>query len=216
MPRRTKPEAEHTRETVLDAAIQVFLDQGVARATLEDIGRVAGTTRGAVYWHFHSKINLLIAIDERVRLFGEEVLAKVGSYNGPDPLGELGRALIAAFEIIESDPHLRPMLTVLLLRCEYTSEMAPMRERQQRSNEALRAELGRISRLAAKAGLLAPPWRPETAVTALHALLTGLIHNWLQDAEFRLAVDGGDAVRSLMMSMGVSSPSAAARSTSEA
>ena len=48
MARRTKAEAEQTREQILDAAEAVFLDRGVARASLAEIAQAAGVTRGAV------------------------------------------------------------------------------------------------------------------------------------------------------------------------
>ena len=58
MARRTKAEAEQTREQILDAAETVFLRRGVARASLEEIAKAAGVTRGAVYWHFRNKADL--------------------------------------------------------------------------------------------------------------------------------------------------------------
>ena len=62
MARRTKEEAEQTRNAVLTAASQVFLERGVARATLEEVAQAAGVTRGAVYWHFRDKVDLFLAI----------------------------------------------------------------------------------------------------------------------------------------------------------
>ncbi len=75
--RRTKEQAEQTREAILDAAEQVFFQRGVSRASLEEIGRVAGVTRGAVYWHFKDKLDLFLAIEERVRLPQEQMLAQL-------------------------------------------------------------------------------------------------------------------------------------------
>ncbi len=43
-----KEQAEQTREAILAAAEQVFYERGVSRASLEEISRVAGVTRGAV------------------------------------------------------------------------------------------------------------------------------------------------------------------------
>ena len=48
--RRTKEDAFATRNSLLDAAEQVFYEQGVARASLNEIAQRAGATRGAVYW----------------------------------------------------------------------------------------------------------------------------------------------------------------------
>jgi hypothetical protein len=42
---------QEAQSAVLAAAIDVFLERGVTRATLEQIARAAGVTRGAIYWH---------------------------------------------------------------------------------------------------------------------------------------------------------------------
>ena len=66
MARRTKDEAEKTRNAILDAAEHVFNEHGVARTSLEEIARAANVTRGAVYWHFKDKIALCEAMLQRV------------------------------------------------------------------------------------------------------------------------------------------------------
>lgn len=52
MVRRTKEEAQETRQQILEAAEKAFHARGVARTTLADIAKLAGVTRGAIYWHF--------------------------------------------------------------------------------------------------------------------------------------------------------------------
>ena len=59
MARKTKQEAENTRNTILNAATQVLLARGIAQTHIEDIAREAGLTRGAIYWHFTNKADLL-------------------------------------------------------------------------------------------------------------------------------------------------------------
>ena len=59
MARRTKEEAQETRQAILDAAVRVFAQQGVANASLTDIAQEAGVTRGAIYWHFANKADLI-------------------------------------------------------------------------------------------------------------------------------------------------------------
>lgn len=68
MARKTKEDTQATREGILDAAEACFHEHGVARTTLEMIGARAGYTRGAVYWHFKNKSEVLAAIVERVHL----------------------------------------------------------------------------------------------------------------------------------------------------
>ena len=54
--RRTKAEAEQTREDILNAAIDMFYKDGVSKTTLNGIATHAGVTRGAIYWHFKNKM----------------------------------------------------------------------------------------------------------------------------------------------------------------
>ena len=48
MARRTKEDAEATRNKLLDAALEVFYAKGVAGASLTDVAVAASVTRGAV------------------------------------------------------------------------------------------------------------------------------------------------------------------------
>ncbi|KUJ92268.1 MAG: TetR family transcriptional regulator, partial [Pseudomonas sp. 63_8] len=62
MARRTKAEAQATRALILDAAEQVFHAQGVSHASLAEVAKAAGVSRGAIYWHFENKIDLFQAM----------------------------------------------------------------------------------------------------------------------------------------------------------
>jgi AcrR family transcriptional regulator len=68
---RTKP-PEVRREEILDAAQLLFLKQGVASTTIDDVAAGADIAKGTIYLHFPSKQELLIALGER---FAEKHLA---------------------------------------------------------------------------------------------------------------------------------------------
>ena len=63
-------------DALLDAALRVFRDRGVAHTSLEEVAAAAGVTRGAVYWHFKDKADLFTALCERVQLPMEAMLAR--------------------------------------------------------------------------------------------------------------------------------------------
>ncbi len=54
-----------TRERLLDAAFEVFAEQGVHASTVEQIVERAGFTRGAFYSNFTTKEELFVALMER-------------------------------------------------------------------------------------------------------------------------------------------------------
>lgn len=64
--RRTHEDAEKTRQTILDASIQVFIKKGYTHTTMDDISNAANVTRGAVYWHFKNKEDILIELADSI------------------------------------------------------------------------------------------------------------------------------------------------------
>ncbi|WP_341715208.1 TetR family transcriptional regulator, partial [Limnobacter sp.] len=75
MVRKTKEEAQETRNLILDTAEAVFSEKGVSRTTLNDIAKAADLTRGAIYWHFKNKADLFDAMLQRVILPMDEFIA---------------------------------------------------------------------------------------------------------------------------------------------
>lgn len=62
MVRRTREDAQRTKETILNVAKELFCRNGYDRTNLCDIATEAGVTRGAVYWHFTNKDTLFIEL----------------------------------------------------------------------------------------------------------------------------------------------------------
>lgn len=55
--------AARTREALLRAAAEAFVDEGFARATLTNISRKAGVSYGALHFHFENKDSLAQAVE---------------------------------------------------------------------------------------------------------------------------------------------------------
>lgn len=194
MPRRTKAEAEATREALLDAAEEVFYDNGVARTSLEQIARHAGMTRGAVYWHFKNKADLFHALLDRVRMPFEELLEEVRSTSEVEsPLETLRLACLNGLPRIEQ-PHARRIHSILLHRCEFFSDINPL-EMQNRLVDECQAGMREQFRHAHDQGLLVPHLSPDTASRLLQSTLSGLIHDWLRNPErFSLQGEGSELI----------------------
>ena len=56
---------EMTRQHLLDAAAIVFARKGFHGATLDEVAKLAGFTKGAVYSNFKSKDDLFLALLEQ-------------------------------------------------------------------------------------------------------------------------------------------------------
>jgi AcrR family transcriptional regulator len=52
------------RSRILDAAAEAFMATGFANATIDDIAREVGATKGLVYYHFRSKFDIFLAVYE--------------------------------------------------------------------------------------------------------------------------------------------------------
>ena len=63
--RKTKEEAAKTKNKILKSALKVFLKNGYSKTSLADIAENAGYTRGAVYWHFKDKSEILEKINSK-------------------------------------------------------------------------------------------------------------------------------------------------------
>ncbi len=85
MVRKTKEEAQETRNAILDAAEVVFQEHGVSRTSLAEIAKAAGVTRGAIYWHFENKADLFDAMIQRVFGLLELKLAELEAENNANP-----------------------------------------------------------------------------------------------------------------------------------
>jgi AcrR family transcriptional regulator len=78
---------QQTRDTLLQAAAQVFAERGFHGASLDDVARVAGFTKGAVYSNFKGKDDLFLAVLEaRYQRILSSLQATL--YDGTDDLKE--------------------------------------------------------------------------------------------------------------------------------
>ena len=193
MARRTKADAQATRESLLDAAEQLFQARGVSRTSLNDIAVAAGATRGAIYWHFKDKADLVNAMMERVSLPLEQMLAHEQLVQAQDPVAELHAAMLEVLRLIATDAQTRRVLQIATHKVEYVDELGPVQSRHLRVHAEC---LQRNRQTLAKAFALravTPPVPLDTAVLGLQVLLEGLVNQWLLDPAGFDLVQAGSA-----------------------
>lgn len=180
MVRRTKEDAVATRNSLLDAAEQVFYDKGVSRASLGDIAQAAGATRGAIYWHFKDKADLFNAMMDRVTLPLECAygFGGVGVEDGA-PLWRLRGAVRAVLRAVTTDERARRVFEIAMYKVEYVQELDAVRDRHVMACEGFRAKLREDVVSAAKAQGLALPMSADVAAMGLWALFDGLLQGWM-------------------------------------
>jgi TetR/AcrR family acrAB operon transcriptional repressor len=179
MARRTKEDALATRNALLDAAERVFLAQGVAGTSLNDIAQAAGTTRGAIYWHFRDKADLFNAMMDRVALPLQRALSLVDAEPEADPLPGLKKALRAALKQAVEDPQTRRVFEVATHKVEYVDSLCAVRARHLEMRELWVQRFRKVLLQSARVRGRRLPVPAEVAAHGLHALLDGFIQNWL-------------------------------------
>ncbi|MDO5692717.1 MAG: TetR family transcriptional regulator [Pseudomonadota bacterium] len=185
MARRTKEEALATREALLNAAELMFEQRGVSRTSLANIAKAAGVTRGAVYWHFKDKVDLFNAMMERVTLPLESELAGVADAPG-DPIDALAMQLQRSVGQIANDTRTQRVLNIAIMMVEHVEDLWPVRERHE---QAHRLNVQRVREVFERASALrhhALPASAQVLAEGFHAMVSGLIHNWLLGRAFDL------------------------------
>lgn len=205
MVRRTKTEALATRNSLLDAAEQLFQARGVSRTSLNDIAMAAGTTRGAIYWHFKDKADLFNAMMERVTMPLEATLASAAenASQTQEPLQGLRHSMMNALRQTALDAQTRRVFEVATHKVEYVTEMQAVRDRHLRvRNECMAMTRTALTEAARRADLSLPMDIP-TAALGLHVMVDGLIQNWLLDPEaFDLVTAGAQTMDAYFKGLG--------------
>lgn len=118
MARRTKEEAEQTRQAVLDAALNIFYEKGFCRTTFDEIAKRINLTKGAVYWHFRNKADLLSELmRQKFSLKNNELK---GVIKPPSTLAELREAMRIHAQSIESDFEFQKFLFFIIFQMEWS------------------------------------------------------------------------------------------------
>jgi TetR/AcrR family acrAB operon transcriptional repressor len=205
MVRRTREAAAATREQLLDAAERVFRDRGVTRTSLAEVAAEAGVTRGAVYWHFRDKADLFNAMMDRAVLPFERQWLEPADDDVADPMGRLRELMFDILRQVAVDARLRRVFAISTQKVEYVGELDAIRERHLRVYHQALLRIEALLRQAVAAGQLARGVSPKTTARALHALVDGLIANWMLDPRaFDLRRVGRSAV--LQMLRGLTAP----------
>ncbi len=69
---------EETVELILDVAFRLFMEKGYEHTSIQDIiGGLGGLSKGAIYHHFKSKDDILMAVTDRMTAQSNQMLADI-------------------------------------------------------------------------------------------------------------------------------------------
>jgi AcrR family transcriptional regulator len=66
-----------TRERILDIALDLFIEKGFDKTSLREIAEKLGFSKAALYYHFASKDDILLALHLRLHDIGHEALSRL-------------------------------------------------------------------------------------------------------------------------------------------
>jgi AcrR family transcriptional regulator len=134
--RQSAETAEHTRRTILVAALHIFARQGFEATGMRDIADAAGTTHSLIRHHFGSKEGVWQAVvSEAFHEFAHVLNASVqpNSIVSNEPAAQLQRIVRAFLQVCARSPEIIQLLlhegTVESARLEYVMKQAePLEE----------------------------------------------------------------------------------------
>lgn len=181
--RRTKEDAEQTKEAILDAAIEVFSERGVARATLDQIARAANVTRGAVYWHFSNKKDIFDALFERLHSPFLQIILDDLENTDPNPIEQLETLCVKVLIDLENDIKTRQTLTLFMLKCDYSGELADYNKRYQEPKLDKLNAFSQYFRRAQELKQIPSNVDPMLLTKALNCYMRGVLCEYLETPE---------------------------------
>ena len=158
MARKTKQQAQETRQHILDVALRLFSRQGVSATSLADIAQAAGVTRGAIYWHFKNKLDLVSAVHEHFHLHILGTLQEELESTSTPPLERVCNTWRKFLHGIATNQMYRKVITIFMLKCDYSGELAGLLE-QKAEDAAKEFECIKSTLLASMQG-----YNPATAI----------------------------------------------------
>lgn len=174
MARRTKEAAAETRQHILDMALDAFSRKGFSRTTFVDVAEPLGLTKGAVYWHFKTKTDLLVALIDAC--CSRKYQRQVGSDACPETLAEFRRNHVESARMALTDPLLRKFEFFIHFQIEWSEALlAEVRDRLEAMRQNPLREYGRIIARLRENGELAAEADAERLASLLMASWWGLL-----------------------------------------
>ena len=191
-PRTKKEQRRASTERLLAAALRLFITQGYLATSVEEIGRAADLTKGAVYFYFGAKARLLLALLDRAEaLTVEPTIAAVRRRGGS------ARDKLVAFMHSQSSvgaEHGALMMLAILMATEFHGSDDPIERRLDGLMGRLAALLEEIVAQGRREGVLRADLGARETASMLMAVNQGCFVEWYRRGR---DLDGPGFVRAM-------------------
>jgi len=171
--------AEPSKGYLLQAAFESFATHGYQGASIDRIARAAGVTKGAVYYHFKDKEELLFeTVRNRIVEFESQVLADTSADD--DAFAILRRVVDACFVTATESNHRRFIMTLMIEALGTNPDLSDVFRLELRR---MRAFLSDVVRRGQEAGEIRMDVLPDEAASLVVSAIMGAEIQHYQDPE---------------------------------
>lgn len=177
MARRTKEEAQQTRETILMAALDIFCEKGYTRTTFDEIAKKINLTKGAVYWHFRNKPDIVKALI--IESFERNQTAINQEISEVKTLDDLLRHFKYSAHIVKTTPIFRQCLFFIIYQIEWSEGLSNTLNTSGPIKQIVnyhRELITRVLTLSRERGEISPATDIQTTTQILYTMWHGLLH----------------------------------------
>lgn len=201
MARKTKEEAERTYHALLDAATALFIRQGIAKTTLNNIASEAGMTRGAIYWHFDNKEAVIQALWERnASTLHTTFTNELRHLDLRNPAIHFRSVIKKLLQSIVDQPEIGQVIRIVMHCVEFTDEQTALQRFLQSKRQELDDIMDDAFNTLHKRKVLISTLPTELLAQSLMSYLLGLIHIYLEPGQTKLDLKkNGDQLMDLFL-----------------
>ncbi len=176
--RRTKEDAEKTRQTVLEAALKLFSRDGYSLTTLSRIAKEAGCSRGPIYWHFQNKDDLYEAVLAYSQEPLEALVAECADMREM-PIEAMDRFIEQWLGLLVNNRQYRQSFEILLNKTELTDAMSRTLKRERALTKSVIRLFQDLVEQAVNQGLITTNENSEDLGLLSYTYLMGITQTWL-------------------------------------
>ena len=118
MARRTKKEAEETKKAICLAALDIFCEKGYSRTTFDEIAKRINLTKGAIYWHFRNKADILTEIIRKGFTISQSLLSV--NLSQVNSIYDLKEHILSEVKLIQENKIYKKFLFFVIFQMEWS------------------------------------------------------------------------------------------------
>lgn len=171
--------SEQRREQILDAAQNVFARFGFERARVDDIVQESGLSKGALYWYFKSKDEIIQGLLDRIFMLEMKEALQLAELDAPASERLKIFYQIGVLEVRK----LKPLFPLFYEFVALVARRKTVRESVLRYYERYQSIVQQIIEQGIESGEFKPV-DPESTATLIIGYLEGMTLMWFLDPDF--------------------------------